>query len=77
MATLLRNKGESHSKWEWGTHEHSECRVAAQLHTNGSSSPYMHQASKEQRGHKKRLQKYLQSKKMTNGSLAPWDHDSK
>lgn len=46
MATLQRNKGESHSKWEGGTHEHSECRVAAQLHTNRSSSPYMHQASR-------------------------------
>lgn len=59
------------------TRECGACRVAAQSHWNRNSTPNMRQAGEEQKGHKKRLQKYLQSKKMTKGSLALWDHDSK
>lgn len=65
MATLQRNKGESHSKWEWGTHEHSECRVESTMAGEQKQQSLHAPGCKEQRGHKKRLQKYLQRQKMT------------
>jgi len=59
------------------TRERRACRAAAQLHQNRTSTPNTRWAGEEQKGQKKRLQKYLQSKKMTKGSLALWDCDSK
>lgn len=59
------------------TRELRACRVAAQSQRNRNSAPNTHQAGEEQKGHKKRLQKYLQSETMTKGSLALWDRDSK
>ena len=52
---------------EW---QHNHTRIETALPTHA-------RLARSRKGTRKRLQKYLQSKTMTKGGLALWDHDSK